>query len=138
MPALTADRTPDQLVGETQRFFGVDRPTVGAGVPEDEGKRAHSCAGFGGRPLWSEAGPRVRTALGSHPRPASTAPGQPATRVEHTDPYGNGMWDALPCVNPPTKQVATLDGHDAPATPPQSHPAFAQSRDAGVEVCPNP
>jgi hypothetical protein len=133
MPALTADRSPDQLVGEMQRLTGVDRPTVGADVTENEGKRDHSRAGFGGRPLWFEAGPRVRTALGSHPHPASTAPGQPMTRIEHTDPSGSGTWDALPCVNPPTKQVTTLDGHDAPPTPPLSCPAIAQSRDAGME-----
>ncbi|MFE7761845.1 hypothetical protein [Streptomyces sp. NPDC057438] len=84
MPALTADRTPDQLVAELQRFFGVDWPTVWAGVPEDEAKRAHWCAGFGWRPLWFEAGLRVRTALGGRLHLASTAPSQPVTRVEHT------------------------------------------------------
>ncbi|MER6158747.1 hypothetical protein ABT147_24875 [Streptomyces sp. NPDC001868] len=134
MPALTADRTPDQLVGDMQRLIGGDRPTVWAGVPEGADKRAHWCAGFGGRPLWFEAGPRIRTAPGSRPHPASTAPGQPGTRVEHTDPYGNGTWDALPRVTPPTKQVAALDGYDTPAAPPQTRPAVAQSRDAGMEA----
>jgi hypothetical protein len=84
MPALTADRTPDQLVGEMQRFFAVDWPTVWAGVPEDETKRAHWCAGFGWQPLWFEAGLRVRTELGGRLHLASAAPGRPVTRVEHT------------------------------------------------------
>ncbi|MDX3668177.1 hypothetical protein PV733_08275 [Streptomyces europaeiscabiei] len=84
MPALTADRTPDQLAGEMQRFFGVDWPTVWAGVPEDEAKRTHWCAGFGWRPLWFEGGLRVHTTLGSRLHLASAAPGRPVTRVEHT------------------------------------------------------
>ncbi|MFD9042219.1 hypothetical protein ACIOK4_17150 [Streptomyces bottropensis] len=84
MSALTADRTLDQLVGEMQRFFAVDWPTVWAGAPEDEAKRAHWCAGFGWQPLWFEAGLRVRTALGGRLHLASTAPGRPVTRVEHT------------------------------------------------------
>jgi hypothetical protein len=83
MPALTADRTPDQLVGELQRFFGVDWPTVWAGVPEDEAKRTHWCAGFGWQPLWFQSGLRVRTALGGRLQLVSAAFGRPVTRVEH-------------------------------------------------------
>ncbi|MDX3521358.1 hypothetical protein [Streptomyces scabiei] len=83
MPALTADRTPDQLVGEMQRFFAVDWPTVWAGVPEDEAKRAQWCAGFGWRPLWFQSGLWVRTALGGRLQLVSTTLGQPVTRAEH-------------------------------------------------------
>lgn len=83
MPVLTADRTPDQLVAELERLIGVDWPTVWAGVPQDEEKRAHWCAGFGWRPLWFEAGLRVRTELGGRLHLASVAPGRPVTRVEH-------------------------------------------------------
>ncbi|MDR6976418.1 hypothetical protein J2X68_003109 [Streptomyces sp. 3330] len=84
MPALTADRSPDQLVAELERLIGVDWPTVWAGVPEDAEKRARWCAGFGWRPLWAEAGLRVRTALGGRLYLASAAPGGPVTRIDHT------------------------------------------------------
>lgn len=84
MPALTADRTPDQLVAELERLIGVDWPTVWAGVPEDEGKRTYWCAGFGWRPLWFEGGLRVRTALGGRLCLFSEAPGLPVTRIDHT------------------------------------------------------
>ncbi|MFE7933815.1 hypothetical protein ACFU6S_34885 [Streptomyces sp. NPDC057456] len=84
MPALTADRSPDQLVAELERLIGVDWPTVWAGAPEDTEKRARWCAGFDWRPLWSEAGLRVRTALGGRLYLASAAPGGPVTRIDHT------------------------------------------------------
>ncbi|WP_045558208.1 hypothetical protein [Streptomyces sp. FxanaA7] len=84
MPALTADRTPDQLVGELQRFFAVDWPTVWAGVPVDADKRAHWCAGFGWQSLWFQSGLRVRTALGGRLHLVSLGPALPVTRAEHT------------------------------------------------------
>ncbi|MEU9310152.1 hypothetical protein [Streptomyces sp. NPDC048256] len=84
MPALTADRSPDQLVAELERLIGVDWPTVWAGVPEDAEKRARWCAGFDWRPLWAEAGLRVRTALGGRLYLASATPGGPVTRIDHT------------------------------------------------------
>ncbi|MET8027865.1 hypothetical protein [Streptomyces avermitilis] len=84
MPALTADRTPEQLVAELEQLVGVDWPTVWRGVPEDTGKRTYWCAGFGWRPLWTEAGLRVRTALGGRLYLAFAAAGRPVTRVEHT------------------------------------------------------
>ncbi|MFI1927625.1 MULTISPECIES: hypothetical protein [unclassified Streptomyces] len=84
MPALTADRSPDQLVAELERLIGVDWPTVWAGVPEDAEKRARWCAGFDWRPLWAEAGLRVRTALGGRLYLASAVPGGPVTRIDHT------------------------------------------------------
>jgi hypothetical protein len=84
MPALTADRTPGHLVAELDRLIGVDWPTVWAGVPEDETKRGYWCAGFGWRPLWFQAGLRVRTAAGGQLHLAAAAPGRPVTRVEHT------------------------------------------------------
>ncbi|WP_371578477.1 hypothetical protein [Streptomyces sp. NBC_01314] len=88
MPSLTADRTPDQLVGELQRFFGVDWPTVWAGVPEDQEGLGAWCSGFGWQPLWFEAGQWVRTAAGGRLYLASVAPGRPVTRVEHV------LWSA--------------------------------------------
>jgi hypothetical protein len=84
MPALTADRTPDQLVGELERLLGVDWPTVWAGVPEDGEKRAAWCAGFGWQALWFQSGQWVRTAQNGRLHLASVAPGRPVTRVEHT------------------------------------------------------
>ncbi|MEU0055865.1 hypothetical protein [Streptomyces sp. NPDC006334] len=84
MPVLTADRSPDRLVAELERLIGVDWPTVWAGVPEDEEKRERWCAGFGWRPLWFQGGLRVRTAEGGRLHLASSAPGSPVTRVEHT------------------------------------------------------
>ncbi|MFI5796788.1 hypothetical protein [Streptomyces sp. NPDC051677] len=83
MPVLTADRTPDQLVAELERLVEVDWPTVWAGVPDDEEKRSHWCAGFGWQPLWFEAGQWVRTAQGARLHLASVAPARPVTRVEH-------------------------------------------------------
>lgn len=84
MPALTADRSPDQLVAELERLIGVDWPTVWAGVPRDEERRAMWCEGFGWRPLWVEAGLRVRTELGGRLHLVSEAPGRPVTRIDHT------------------------------------------------------
>ncbi|MER6788410.1 hypothetical protein ABT330_28010 [Streptomyces sp. NPDC000658] len=84
MPALTADRSPDQLVAELERLIGVDWPTVWAGVPGDEKGRALWCAGFGWRPLWVETGLRVRTELGGRLHLVSEAPGRPVTRIDHT------------------------------------------------------
>ncbi|SEQ66941.1 hypothetical protein SAMN04487983_100735 [Streptomyces sp. yr375] len=84
MPALTADRTPDQLVAELERLIGVDWPTVWAGVPEDEERRELWLAGFGWRPLWFQGGLRVRTALGGRLHLASAALGAPVARVDHT------------------------------------------------------
>ncbi|MFI7295442.1 hypothetical protein [Streptomyces sp. NPDC050121] len=84
MPALTADRTPDQLVAELERLIGVDWPTVWAGVPQDAERLAHWCAGFGWRPLWFQGGLRVRTSLGGRLHLASEAPGRPVTRIDHT------------------------------------------------------
>ncbi|WP_329219478.1 hypothetical protein OG352_23260 [Streptomyces sp. NBC_01485] len=84
MPALTADRTPDQLVAELERLIGVEWPTVWAGVPDDEKRREHWLAGFGWRPLWFQGGLRVRTALGGRLHLASHALGGPVTRVDHT------------------------------------------------------
>lgn len=84
MPALTADRSPDQLAAELERLIGVDWPTVWAGVPVDAEKRERWCAGFGWRPLWDEAGLRVRTDLGGRLHLVSEAPGRPVTRIDHT------------------------------------------------------
>lgn len=84
MPALTVDRSPDRLVAELERLIGVDWPTVWAGVPQDAEKRARWCAGFGWRPLWDEAGLRVRTDLGGRLHLVSEAPGRPVTRIDHT------------------------------------------------------
>ncbi|MEU4931440.1 hypothetical protein AB0G54_33865 [Streptomyces yokosukanensis] len=84
MPALTADRSPGQLVAEFDRLIGVDWPTVWAGVPQDPTGRAHWCAGFGWRALWFESGLWVRTAEGGRLLLASDAPGHPVARVEHT------------------------------------------------------
>ncbi|MEU6088430.1 hypothetical protein ABZ865_16685 [Streptomyces sp. NPDC047085] len=84
MPALTADRTPDQLVAELERLIEVDWSTVWAGVPEETDKRTFWCAGFGWRPLWFQAGLWVRTAGGARLYLATTAPGRPVARVEHT------------------------------------------------------
>ncbi|MFC9926956.1 hypothetical protein [Streptomyces sp. NPDC127190] len=83
MPALTADRSPEQLVAELERLIEVYWPTVWAGVPKDAGKRASWCAGFGWRPLWFQAGQWVRTAPGGRLHLASAAPGRPVTRIEH-------------------------------------------------------
>ncbi|MFG2283748.1 hypothetical protein ACGFNQ_34325 [Streptomyces asoensis] len=84
MPALTADRTPDQLVAELERLIGIDWPTVWAGVPQDTEKRTRWCEAFDWRPLWSDAGLRVRTALGGRLNLASAVPGGPVTRIDHT------------------------------------------------------
>ncbi|MFI5967088.1 hypothetical protein ACIA8J_33650 [Streptomyces asoensis] len=84
MPALTADRTPDQLVAELERLIGIDWPTVWAGVPEDTEKRARWCESFDWRPLWFEGGMHVRTVEGGRLYLATLAPGRPVTRIEHT------------------------------------------------------
>ncbi|MBK3638014.1 hypothetical protein JHN52_35060 [Streptomyces sp. MBT97] len=83
MPALTADRTPDQLVAELERLIGIDWPTVWAGVPQDTEKRTRWCEAFDWRPLWSDAGQWVRSAEGARLHLASVAPDRPVTRVEH-------------------------------------------------------
>ncbi|MCQ9134927.1 hypothetical protein [Streptomyces hilarionis] len=84
MPSLTAHRTPDQLVAELERLIGVDWPTVWSGVPQDAQERAAWCAGFGWRPLWAEAGLRVRTDVGGRLHLVARAPGGPVTRIDHT------------------------------------------------------
>ncbi|MGV4986309.1 hypothetical protein ACWC0C_35235 [Streptomyces sp. NPDC001709] len=84
MPALTADRTPDQLVAELHRLVEVDWSAIWAGVPDEAEQRRRWCAGFGWHPLWFEAGQWVRTPLGGRLRLASVALGRPVTRVEHT------------------------------------------------------
>ncbi|MFE7837958.1 hypothetical protein ACFU53_18500 [Streptomyces sp. NPDC057474] len=84
MPALTADRTPDQLVGEMQRLTGVDWPTVWAGVPQDADKRAQWCAGFGWQPLWFQSGLRVHTSMGGRLQLVSLGPALPVVRAEYT------------------------------------------------------
>ncbi|MGW2489406.1 hypothetical protein ACWCV9_19630 [Streptomyces sp. NPDC001606] len=84
MPALTADRSPEQLVAELGRLVEVDWPAVWAGVPEEVDRLTLWCAGLGWRPLWFQAGQWVRTAGGGRLRLATTAPGRPVTRAEHT------------------------------------------------------
>jgi hypothetical protein len=61
----------------------VDWPTVWAGIPEDEEKREHWCAGFGWRQAWFQGGLHVRTATGARLLLATAAYGRPVTRVEH-------------------------------------------------------
>ncbi|MGW0946077.1 hypothetical protein ACWD4O_26560 [Streptomyces sp. NPDC002623] len=73
MPAVTADRTPGQLVVELERLIGVDWPTVWAGVPEDEEKQAGGTAeddGPGGRPA-----PKAEASAAPDLQKQTTGPG---------------------------------------------------------------